>query len=58
MLNPPPYTFEVLNQKFCQCTHDIGGVASVLASCAVDRWLELQSGQTKDYKIVIKCMQH
>jgi hypothetical protein len=34
----------------------IGGVmASVLASSAVDRGFEPQSGQTKDYKIGICC---
>ena len=40
-----------INQK-----HRIGGVmVSVLASSAVDRGFEPQSGQTKDYKIGICC---
>ena len=40
-----------INQKHC-----IGGVmVCVLASRAVDRWFEPQSGQTKDYKIGICC---
>jgi hypothetical protein len=40
-----------INQK-----HRIGGVmVSVLASSAVDRELEPRSGQTKDYKIGMRC---
>jgi hypothetical protein len=31
-------------------------MVSVLASTAVDRYFDPQSGQTKDYKIVICCL--
>ena len=45
------YSRSNINQK-----HRIGGVmVSVLASSAVDRGFEPQSGQTKDYKIGICC---
>jgi hypothetical protein len=30
-------------------------MVSLLSSSAVDRWFELRSGQTKDYKIGISC---
>ena len=30
-------------------------MVSVLASCAVDRWFDTRSGQTKDYKIGSCC---
>jgi hypothetical protein len=42
--------------SYCQFIEPIGGVMfSVLASSAVDRGVEAQSGQTKDYKIGICC---
>jgi hypothetical protein len=45
------YSCGNINQKLC-----IGGVmVCMLASSAVDRWFEPQSGQTKDYKIGICC---
>ena len=53
---PPPkiYIWSIEAEILAMHTYDIGGVmASVLASSVVDRWLELQSGQTKDYKIGI-----
>jgi len=41
---------------FSLTTHRIGDViVSVVASRAVDRWFEHQSGHTKDYEIDICC---
>ena len=47
------YTLEL---KKYYLKHRIGGVmVSVIASSAIDRGLELRSGQIKDYKISICC---
>jgi hypothetical protein len=51
---PQSYCDKVYSRSNINQKHRIGAVmVSVLASSAVDRWLEPRSGQTKDYKIGI-----
>ena len=50
------FCFLDVHHNYVYSANRIGGVmVSVLTSSAVDRWFELQPGQTKDYEIGMCC---